>query len=243
MNKETLRMQMLAGIITEGQYKAKLNENIENIENITYQGGTEDIPHRKKIIVNNNEPYLTSETTKDEQQKIAKDLGVNVKIDQMYEPDIFAEILGYNSVQDLAVAIAKKHGVELTLDLEEDQYKVKLNENEFSRPLYKNNDNIFNIIDQQLLIDDIDDEGLGNNYFPDGTSRIPFKNYRGKSDYTDDQKRNFINYLIKMKDKGNEKAIKLYQIAKTEEESKDFIKNAEELYKIAQTDSEAKDFI
>jgi hypothetical protein len=26
-NKETLRMQMLAGIITEGQYKAKLNED------------------------------------------------------------------------------------------------------------------------------------------------------------------------------------------------------------------------
>ena len=27
MNKETLRMQMLAGIITEGQYKSMLNEN------------------------------------------------------------------------------------------------------------------------------------------------------------------------------------------------------------------------
>jgi hypothetical protein len=27
MNKETLRMQMLAGIITESQYKAQLNEN------------------------------------------------------------------------------------------------------------------------------------------------------------------------------------------------------------------------
>ena len=27
MNKETLRMQMLAGIITESQYAAKLNEN------------------------------------------------------------------------------------------------------------------------------------------------------------------------------------------------------------------------
>lgn len=27
MNKETLRMQMLAGIITESQYKARLNEN------------------------------------------------------------------------------------------------------------------------------------------------------------------------------------------------------------------------
>ena len=30
MNNETLRMQMLAGIITEGQYKAMLNENIED---------------------------------------------------------------------------------------------------------------------------------------------------------------------------------------------------------------------
>jgi hypothetical protein len=28
MNKETLRMQVLAGIITEGQYKVKLNENM-----------------------------------------------------------------------------------------------------------------------------------------------------------------------------------------------------------------------
>jgi hypothetical protein len=26
MNKETLRMQMLAGVITEGQYKSRLNE-------------------------------------------------------------------------------------------------------------------------------------------------------------------------------------------------------------------------
>jgi hypothetical protein len=30
MNKETLRMQMLAGLITESQYKAKLKENISN---------------------------------------------------------------------------------------------------------------------------------------------------------------------------------------------------------------------
>jgi hypothetical protein len=31
MNKETLRMQMLAGIITESQYKTQLNENIESL--------------------------------------------------------------------------------------------------------------------------------------------------------------------------------------------------------------------
>jgi hypothetical protein len=32
MNKETLRMQMLSGIITESEYKEKLNENIEQLE-------------------------------------------------------------------------------------------------------------------------------------------------------------------------------------------------------------------
>jgi hypothetical protein len=35
MNKETLRMQMLAGIITEGQYKEKLNE--EEIKYVTLE--------------------------------------------------------------------------------------------------------------------------------------------------------------------------------------------------------------
>jgi hypothetical protein len=32
MNKEQLRMQMLAGVITEGQYKAKLNENLSDLK-------------------------------------------------------------------------------------------------------------------------------------------------------------------------------------------------------------------
>jgi len=40
MEKETLRMQMLAGIITEGEYKAKLDENtfisgMKLIQNLT----------------------------------------------------------------------------------------------------------------------------------------------------------------------------------------------------------------
>ena len=33
MTQEQLRMQMLAGIITEGQYKAKLNEANEDLFN------------------------------------------------------------------------------------------------------------------------------------------------------------------------------------------------------------------
>ena len=200
-------MQMLAGIITEGQY------NEETKPTVIYKGGTEDMPYRREILVN-GKSYLSGQTSQEEQQEIANFLGVETEIDEMYEPNQFAEILGYNSVQDLAVAIAEKYGVELTVDL-----------NESSR-LYREGDNIFNIIDQQLLIDDIDDEGLGNNYFPDGTSRIPtIKNIRGKKipDYTDDQKQNFIDYLIKMKDKGNEKAIELYKIAQTNPESKEFI--------------------
>ena len=32
MNKETLRMQMLAGVITEGEYKAIINKEIEEEE-------------------------------------------------------------------------------------------------------------------------------------------------------------------------------------------------------------------
>ena len=207
MNKEILRMQMLAGIITEGQY------NEETKPTVIYKGGTEDMPYRREILVN-GKSYLSGQTSQEEQQEIANFLGVETEIDEMYEPNQFAEILGYNSVQDLAVAIAEKYGVELTVDL-----------NESSR-LYREGDNIFNIIDQQLLIDDIDDEGLGNNYFPDGTSRIPIiKNIRGKKipDYTDDQKQNFIDYLIKMKDKGNEKAIELYKIAQTDPESEEFI--------------------
>ena len=207
MNKEILRMQMLAGIITEGQY------NEETKPTVIYKGGTEDMPYRREILVN-GKSYLSGQTSQEEQQEIANFLGVETEIDEMYEPNQFAEILGYNSVQDLAVAIAEKYGVELTVDL-----------NESSR-LYQKGDNIFNIIDQQLLIDDIDDEGLGNNYFPDGTSRIPtIKNIRGKKipDYTDDQKQKFIDYLIKMKDKGNEKAIELYKIAQTAPESKEFI--------------------
>ena len=212
MNKETLRMQMLAGIITEGQYKAKLNENV------TYMGKTEDMPFREKIFVN-DQPYLTAETSQEEQQEIANFLEVETKIDKMYEPNEFAEILGYNSVKDLAVAIAEKYGVELTGDI-----------NESSR-LYQKGDNIFNIIDQQLLMDD-DDEELGNNYFSDGTSRDPIKNIRGKLDYTYKQKQNFIDYLIKMKDKKNKKAIELYKIAQTDPESEEFI-----------TDPESEEFI
>jgi hypothetical protein len=60
-NKETLRMQMLAGIITESQYKAKLNEdnNIIDVEHpsgdyVGYING-DKITFRSILLDDNNE--------------------------------------------------------------------------------------------------------------------------------------------------------------------------------------------
>jgi hypothetical protein len=172
MNKETLRMQMLAGIITEGQYKAKLNENMEDWGSEKDDSGNSEKNYRTK-------PSLA---------------------DFDYDKEAYKKYMEENFPDE-------------QVDIDE------------SSRLYREGDNIFNIIDQQLLIDD-DDEELGNNYFPDGTSRIPtIKNIRGKKipDYTDDQKRNFINYLKNKAEEGNEKAIELYKIAQTDPESKEFI--------------------
>jgi hypothetical protein len=70
MNKETLRMQMLAGIITEGEYKAKLNEGTLS-RNVNYFStktnlkdpnlGTNQIvssPFTSKKVINNLKPLI-----------------------------------------------------------------------------------------------------------------------------------------------------------------------------------------
>ena len=53
MNKETLRMQMLAGIITEAEYKLKLEETPEVLEpevKPDTDTDTEVVPKRRKLI-------------------------------------------------------------------------------------------------------------------------------------------------------------------------------------------------
>ena len=172
MNKEILRMQMLAGIITEGQYKAKLNENMKD------WGREED------DYGNSEENYRTKPSLAD------------------FENDEEAY---------------KKY-------MEENFPGEPLNLNESSR-LYREGDNIFNIIDQEIIIPDQD-----SNYDNDDTEDedgtnlgIGFPTQKVGKDYTDDQKKNFIKYLKNKADKGNEKAIELYKIAQTAPESKEFI--------------------
>jgi hypothetical protein len=53
MTQEQLRMQMLAGIITEGQYKAKLNENEENIADFLNQHKDETFENILKPVFEN----------------------------------------------------------------------------------------------------------------------------------------------------------------------------------------------
>ena len=61
MNKESLRMQMLAGIITESEYAAKLNEEMKFIDAATMKyGGTEPLnPSKLKAgdIIAKNKSY------------------------------------------------------------------------------------------------------------------------------------------------------------------------------------------
>jgi len=61
MNKETLRMQMLAGVITEGQYKAKLEE----VDSMGKIGNSYPAPGNTKVT-------LTSERRKDFEDAIFK---------------------------------------------------------------------------------------------------------------------------------------------------------------------------
>ena len=55
MNKEQLRMQMLAGIITEGQYKRRLNENeaTKYFVVIIMEGDSDEIGNMKGIVASN----------------------------------------------------------------------------------------------------------------------------------------------------------------------------------------------
>ena len=102
LNEQFRRMQKLAGIITEGL-------DVITEVTITYVGPTEDQPYRKEIL-KDGEVLLGAETTQDEQGKIAQELTGQNTIDQMYEPGELADILGYDSVRDLAIAYAEKIG-------------------------------------------------------------------------------------------------------------------------------------
>jgi len=63
MDKETLRMQMLAGIITESQYKLQLNENNYSViskdtEEELVSGDNEDDLYSQLVYIINQDPEI-----------------------------------------------------------------------------------------------------------------------------------------------------------------------------------------
>jgi hypothetical protein len=79
MNKETLRMQLLAGTITENQYKAKLNE--EKFQPIFYDINDADEldfseSDEVSFIFNNDSYENDSDSWEDERFKITVDIDI-----------------------------------------------------------------------------------------------------------------------------------------------------------------------
>lgn len=208
MNKEFLKMQKLAGLITESQFK----QLVEN-GTITYKGPTEDSPYRKEIY-RDNKPLLTAETSQEEQGKISIMLkGENI-IDQMYEPSQLADVLGYDSVKELAQAIAEKTDAQFSEDINE------------VRTSYRPGDDIFDAIYIDIIQPDEDESnsdsgGLFDEPGMDGyTGGVGFKTGRQRNEkgiliHTVEQEKDYLKYLKKKADEGNEKAIELFRIAKT----------------------------
>ena len=87
MNKETLRMQMLAGLITESQYKQKLNESSQYSQlKLTPMG--ELLLNYLNSDVENDKPENYHLSSRDEQ--ILMDMGMYV--DELYGDNKFTNL-------------------------------------------------------------------------------------------------------------------------------------------------------
>jgi hypothetical protein len=97
VNKETLRMQMLAGIITEGQYKEMLNE--ENIADFLNQNMDE-------ITSKLGDVFSNFETMGDPKVATAGDgeEGIDISFDKEHMLELFPEGDPYNEVKSTDIA-------------------------------------------------------------------------------------------------------------------------------------------
>ena len=81
MNKEQLRMQMLAGIITEGQYKEKMEE----VDSMGKIGNSYPAPKSMSSTTTSPSPSFTPEQKEKYQEALIKKFYQNVKSDDEYE--------------------------------------------------------------------------------------------------------------------------------------------------------------
>ncbi len=99
MTQEQLRMQMLAGIITEGQYKTMLKEEAENIADFLNQNMGEvkeklgDVFSEFEII---GDPKVATAGEGEE--------GIDVSFDKEHMLELFPEEDPYNEVKSIDIA-------------------------------------------------------------------------------------------------------------------------------------------
>jgi len=96
MTQEQLRMQMLAGIITEGQYKAKLNENynLDKILDKIDEKGIKSLDNKEKYFLDSFEKEKN--TPKNINKIEAQDEGLGIYIPDFEGFDYEGEIKGDN---------------------------------------------------------------------------------------------------------------------------------------------------
>jgi len=205
LSKEFLKMQKLAGLITESQFK----QLTELKQGDKFKGG---------FVLASNDDNDIPDTEFQELLKLSKDKGVTkdnfVVISTINDERV--RIDGDYSGKQLVYLIKNKPEI----------YQIKnpslVNE---VRTSYRKGDDIFDIIDADVLQPDIekyssksselfDEPGIDRYKGGVGFKTGRQKDRNGNFTYTEEQKENYLKYLKKKVDEGNEVAQELFKIAK-----------------------------
>lgn len=208
MNKEFLKMQKLAGLITESQFK----QLTELKQGDKFNGGFVLASDDDNDISDAEFPKLLALSTDDDVTK------ENFVIISQTEPEYGVNYSG----EQLIDLINSSNG--------KIQIKNPSSINEV-RTSYKKGDDIFDVIDMDVIQPDIEKNSSNSSELFDEpgidgyTGGVGFKTGRQKDKkYTEEQKENYLKYLKKKTDEGNKVAQELFKIAKTLPEVQPFLK-------------------
>ena len=208
MNKEFLKMQKLAGLITESQFK----QLTELKQGDKFNGGFVLASDDDNDISDAEFPKLLALSTDD---GVTKE---NFVVISQTEPEYGVNYSG----EQLIDLINSSNG--------KIQIKNPSSINEV-RTSYKKGDDIFDVIDMDVIQPDIEEYSSNSSELSDEpgidgyTGGVGFKTGRQKDKkYTEEQKENYLKYLKKKADEGNQVAKELFNIAKTLPEVQPFLK-------------------
>ena len=206
MNKEFLKMQKLAGLITESQYK-QLTE---------FKQGDKV---GKEYVLASSDDNDIADGEFEALLVLCKDANAtkdNFLVTSETKPDYDVSYSGKQLIYLINRGAAKI--------ICQDQVNEVITS-------YRTGDDIFDVINIDIIQPDEDDIKKDDNYLDDEpgidgyAGGVGFPTGRQKDGkYTEEQKENYLKYLKEKADEGNEKAIELLKIAKTLPEVQPFLK-------------------